>query len=434
MHDTRRISLPLLIALLALAGLAYLGVELLLSNRALQREHALALEARSASEMKSSFLANMSHEVRTPLGGVLGAADLLRDSSLTPDQRQLVETLATSAEHLLGVVNQVLDLSKIEAGKVEIEDGIVDLPAAAEVVAAMFRKAAADKGLALRLTLDPALPRHVRGDPLRLRQVLANLLSNAVKFTETGEIALEIGTASGPGGEQTLLLHVRDTGVGIPRHTQSRVFDAFAQSDTSDTRRFGGTGLGLTISRHLMELMGGSLSLTSQPGEGTEVRLEVPLRPIAPIASVTPSRQARVRTLHHDAPAEMTVLVADDNATNRILLSRMLAGLVGTVIEAADGREAVDTWRRGGIDLVLMDVQMPEMSGTEAAAQIRTEERKAARPPVPIYSISANAMPHQVRDYSGAGMDGHLAKPFRKVEIADIVRRHAPPRATIAAE
>ena len=234
-----------LMALIALGGLTYLALELFLSNLALRREQRLAAEARSASEMKTAFLANMSHEVRTPLGGVLGATELLEGTALDREQRMLVQTVANSAEHLLGVVNQVLDLSKIEAGKVEIEDGIVDIRAAAQVVIGMFQKTARDKGVALELAVGADVPPHVRGDPLRLRQVLANLVSNAVKFTETGRITVTVALASSAGSGRRIVMTVEDTGIGIAAETMTRIFDAFAQSDVSDARRFGGTGLGL---------------------------------------------------------------------------------------------------------------------------------------------------------------------------------------------
>ena len=262
-----------LMALIALGGLTYLALELFLSNMALRREQRLAAEARSASEMKTAFLANMSHEVRTPLGGVLGATELLEATALDREQRMLVQTVANSAEHLLGVVNQVLDLSKIEAGKVEIEDGIVDIRAAAQVVIGMFQKTACDKGVVLELMVGADVPPHVRGDPLRLRQVLANLVSNAVKFTETGRITVTVALASSAGSGRRIMMTVEDTGIGIAADTMARIFEAFAQSDVSDARRYGGTGLGLTISRLLARLMDGDVAVEStrgcrHPGDG----------------------------------------------------------------------------------------------------------------------------------------------------------------------
>lgn len=410
-----------LMALIALAGLGYLGLELLVSNAALRREQRLAKEARSASEMKSAFLANMSHEVRTPLTGVIGSAELLCTTALEREQRLLVDTIATSAEHLLGVVNQVLDISKIEAGKVEIEDGIVDLYALARVVLAMFRSMAQEKGVTINLVFAEDVPPHVRGDPLRLRQVLANLVSNAVKFTDAGRIVMTVATAPDTGAGRRLVLTVEDTGIGIPKEALRRVFDAFTQSDVSDTRRFGGTGLGLTISRQLVQLMDGDLKLHSRAGEGTCVTLDLPLRHVT-VFGAAPS-EARGPLA---GPVPLTILLADDNATNRLLLSRMLRPLVRDVREATDGAGAVALWQQGEIDLVLLDIQMPVMTGIEAATAIRAAERAKSLRPVPIYSISANAMPAQIEIYAAAGMNGHLSKPFRKADLAALVQRHRP--------
>ena len=409
-----------LMALLALAGLAYLGLELLLSNAAFRREQRLAEEARSASEMKTAFLANMSHEVRTPLAGVIGSVELLAATELDREQRLLADTIATSAEHLLGVVNQVLDISKIEAGKVEIEDGIVDLYALTRVVLAMFRKLAKEKGIALELDFAGDVPPHVRGDPLRLRQVLANLVSNAVKFTDAGRIVVTVAAAPDSGAGRRLVLTVEDTGIGIPQEALRRVFDAFTQSDVSDTRRFGGTGLGLTISRQLVQLMDGELRLHSRAGEGTRVTFDLPLRPVTVFGSAPGAEEPTAD------PVPITILIADDNATNRLLLSRMLRPLVREVREACDGGSAVALWKKGEIDLVLLDIQMPVMTGIEAATEIRAVERARGLRPVPIYSISANAMPQQLETYAAAGMTGHLSKPFRKADLAELVKRHRP--------
>ena len=412
-----------LMALVALAGLAYLGLELFLSSIALRREQTLAREAQSASDMKSAFLANMSHEVRTPLNGVIGAAEMLRGTALDPDQRLFAETIATSAEHLLGVVNQVLDLSKIESGRVELEEGIVDLLAVSRVVVAMFRKGAEDKGIGLDLSIGDDVPPHVRGDALRIRQVLANLVSNAVKFTDAGKVAIEVGTSVSPDRGRRLRIRVTDTGIGIAEDARVRIFDAFAQSDVSDARRYGGTGLGLTISRQLVRLMDGSLDIESRVGEGTVAVVDLPLRPVTLFSPAT----VEPTTASPPPPSAIRVLIADDNATNRMLLGRMLAPLVAEVRDAEDGASAVAAWRDGGVDLILMDIQMPGMTGVEAAAAIRAAERGDGRAPVPIYSISANAMPHQIDAYRKAGMNGHLSKPFRRIDLAEIIARHVPP-------
>ncbi len=422
----------MLIGLVALIGLAYLALELALADRARQRESDLLAAANSASELKSSFLANMSHEVRTPLNGVIGATELLRATALDPDQAELLQTVSVSAEHLLGIVNQVLDLTKIEAGRMEIEDGEVSPEALAREVVAMFAKAAADKGVGLRAVLDDDLPARVRGDPLRLRQVLINLVSNAVRFTERGEVTLEATATPGPDGLCTLCLRVRDTGIGIDRAALRRVMDPFVQGDVSHSRRFGGTGLGLTISRQLVALMGGDMDVDSEAGKGTTVTVRVPLPrlpvPERPPRTVAQAGEAAATPETGTGPARhaLRVLVAEDNATNLMLIRRMIGPHVTDLVTAADGRAAVDGWRAGGVDVIFMDIQMPGMGGVEATALIRAEEREAGLPAVPIYSVSANALPHQLISYMGAGMTGHLSKPFRKAELLDVIARHAP--------
>ncbi len=419
----------LLIGLVALAGLAYLALELALADRARQRESNLLAAANSASELKSSFLANMSHEVRTPLNGVIGATELLRATRLDADQTELVETVSVSAEHLLGIVNQVLDLTKIEAGRMELEDGEVAPAAMAREVVAMFAKAAADKGVGLRAVVDDSLPDRVQGDPLRMRQILANLVSNAVKFTERGEVTLQAAMAGGRDGEACLCFTVRDTGIGIDPAALRRVMDPFVQSDASHSRRFGGTGLGLTISRQLVQMMGGTLHVESAQGKGTAVSARIPVR----TAANAPQRRVADTVAEAVLPAAesrvvfpLRVLAAEDNATNLMLLKRMIGPSVAELCVAPDGRAAVDRWRKGGIDLIFMDIQMPVMGGVEATALIRAEERERALDPLPIYSLSANALPHQLVSYMGAGMTGHLSKPFRKAELLDVIARHAP--------
>ena len=454
-------NFDLLIGLVLLAGLSYLALELGLAERARQRESELLEAANSASELKTSFLANMSHEVRTPLNGVIGASELLLSTPLDADQSELAETIATSASHLLGVVNQVLDLTKIEAGRMDLEIRDVRPEGLAREVIAMFMQAAADKGIVLRAEVADGLPQVVRGDPLRLRQILANLVSNAVKFTERGEVVLEVRAEVGRVGESWLGFVVRDTGIGIDRKALARVTDPFVQSDVSHSRRFGGTGLGLTISRQLIELMGGAMQMDSQPGQGTTVTIRLPLpvaepvllhaakdatsgsdeqapagaapdvpNGVAPAPSATSQAGATPTPVGKKSVAgpvyPMRVLVAEDNATNLMLIRRMIGPSVRDLITAPNGRAAVERWREGGVDLIFMDIQMPEMNGVEATALIRAEEREQGIGPVPIWSLSANAMPHQRVHYVGVGMTGNLSKPFRRAELLEVVARHAP--------
>jgi signal transduction histidine kinase len=427
-------TFELLIGLVVLVGMGYLALELVLSDMARRRERILRDEASSASKTKSTFLANMSHEIRTPLNGVIGATELLRDTTLDPDQRRLLDTVSASAEHLLSIVNEVLDLTKIEAGRMELERQPVALRDFCEQSVVMLRKAADQKGVELRVDVSDALPETVMADPLRLRQVLLNLAANAVKFTERGEVVVTLDRIARPGDRPAMRLIVRDTGIGIPPEKIGKVFEAFVQSDVSDTRRFGGTGLGLTISRQIVTLMGGTISLESTPGTGTSVTVDLTLDPVP--ARLRCRTEAAVASPVSAAPAdqmEMTVLVVEDNATNQLIIQRMLRPLVTRVELAGNGREGFDRWLQGGIDLILMDIQMPEMTGTEAAALIRAHEREAGSGHVPIYSLSANAMPHQLAAYAEAGMDGHLSKPFRKQDLLGVLKRHAESGAAGAA-
>ncbi|MCU0907364.1 MAG: ATP-binding protein [Rhodobacteraceae bacterium] len=467
-HSATR-NFDFLIGLVLLAGLSYLALELGLAERARLRESELLEAANSASELKTSFLANMSHEVRTPLNGVIGASELLLATRLDADQTELAQTISVSASHLLGVVNQVLDLTKIEAGRMDLELRDLSPGDLVREVVAMFARTAEDKGIVLRTVVSDDLPGIVRGDPLRLRQILANLVSNAVKFTERGEVVLEARTEPGRGGERWLGFAVRDTGIGIDRKALARVTEPFVQSDVSHSRRFGGTGLGLTISRQLIEMMEGVLQMDSQPGQGTTVTVRLPLpsveatvpRPAdataagpapgtgpdpeatptdpvpadaaglgvpAPVPGAHVSPGAAVAGSGPDPHAvyPMRVLVAEDNATNLMLIRRMIGPSVTDLIVAPNGRVAVERWREGGVDLIFMDIQMPEMSGVEATALIRAEEAEQGTGPVPIWSMSANAMPHQRVHYVGVGMTGNLSKPFRKAELLEVVMRHAP--------
>ncbi len=419
-------TFELLIGLVVLVGVGYLALELVLSDLARRRERVLLAAANIASETKTAFLANMSHEIRTPLNGVIGAAELLRDTPIDKDQRRLLDTVSASAEHLLSIVNEVLDLAKIEAGRMDLEEQEIDLHGFFDQTIAMMRKAAEQKSIGLRLVISDELPGGLIGDPLRLRQVLLNLASNAVKFTERGEVVVSLEPAVDPDGGTRLLLKVRDTGIGIPPEKVEKVFEAFVQSDVSDTRRFGGTGLGLTISRNIVTLMQGTIEVTSELGAGTTVKVDLPLRAVAARAApVSAPVQAPASQADRPDPLDIHLLIVEDNATNQMILQRMLRPLVASVELAVNGREAVERWKKGGIDLILMDIQMPEMTGTEAAAVIRGYEREWDRTPVPIYSLSANAMPHQVAMYTEAGMDGHLSKPFRKPELVEILHRHA---------
>ena len=367
-----------------------------------------AERAEAANRAKSQFLANMSHEIRTPLNGVLGMADLLHAELDDPRRREMVAVIRSSGEGLLTLLNDILDMSKIEAGKMTLE-AVGFAPA--ELVArtlALHAPVARDKGLVLEAHCHPDEPARREGDPHRLQQILHNLLSNAIRFTEAGSVRLRLEAAPGA----PLTLEVADTGIGMSEAQVARLFDPFAQAESSTSRRYGGTGLGSSIVKKLVELMGGEIAVESRVGVGTTVRVTLPLPECADQSS--PDATAPVPALEERPLAGLRLLVADDNATNRKLLELFLtrAGAEPTVV--TDGRAAVETWSPARFDLLLLDIAMPGMDGVEALAAIRTRAAMSGTPPPRAVAITANAMTHQVESYLAAGFDAHVAKPFRR--------------------
>jgi signal transduction histidine kinase/ActR/RegA family two-component response regulator len=367
------------------------------------------LAAEAANAAKSAFLATMSHEIRTPLNGVLGMAQAMAAERLSAVQRERLGVIHRSGEALLAILNDVLDLSKIEAGKLELEAIEFDLAELAQGAYSAFTALANKKGLSFALDIGPARGRYL-GDPTRIRQILYNLISNALKFTEAGEIRV---TARREG--DLLEIAVADTGVGISRENLVRLFQKFDQLDSSTTRRFGGTGLGLAICHELAQLMGGEIMVESELGKGSRfvVRLPLPLvgeeKPPAPLAPPEPPSDLK--------PMRLRVLAAEDNAVNQLVLKTLLhqLGLEPTVVE--DGEAAVAAWASAEWDVILMDMQMPVMDGLAATAAIRAKERETGRRRTPIIALTANAMAHQVEQYLAAGMDGHVAKPIAAADL-----------------
>jgi len=369
--------------------------------------------AQEASLHKSQFLANMSHEIRTPLNGVLGMAQAMRMDDLPQRQGERLEIIRTSGEILLAVLNDVLDISKIEAGKLELETIEFDLAAVVEGVGAVFTPTAQSKGLYLTTSLAESARCAWVGDPIRLRQILSNLVSNALKFTSQGGVTVEVD-ADGPG----LQIRVRDTGIGIPQDKLGQLFSKFVQVDNTTTRRFGGTGLGLAICRELVGLMNGSIDVDSVEGEGSCFVVDLPLARGAAHPAVTAIDQVE-NGLHiaHDRGRLLRILAVDDNATNRIVLQALLDPLDVSLTLAENGRQAVDAWRSGCFDVILMDIQMPEMDGVQATQVIRSEEARTGVLPTPIFALSANAMSHQIAEYLAAGMSAHIAKPIDAAKL-----------------
>jgi signal transduction histidine kinase/ActR/RegA family two-component response regulator len=378
-------------------------------------------EADAASQAKSTFLAMMSHEIRTPLNGVLGMTQAMAMAPLSRAQRGRLEVVRQSGESLLAILNDVLDLSKIEAGKLELEVIDFDLAELMQGVHQAYA-ALADSKEGLSFSLDITGAEGVyRGDPTRIRQILHNLISNALKFTAEGEINVRAETT--PFG---LRLIVTDTGEGISPDKIDQLFAKFTQADASTTRRFGGTGLGLSICRDLVELMGGTIEVKSSPGEGATFVAELVTPRIGePHAAPTLTSLDSPQSAFAHGDRALRILAAEDNRVNQLVLKTLLshAGVEPVVVE--NGALAIEAWEHSDWDLILMDVQMPVMDGLQAVREIRAREAKTGRRRTPIVALTANAMSHQVTHYLASGMDGLVAKPIQAGELFDAVSRFA---------
>jgi PAS domain S-box-containing protein len=374
--------------------------------------------AEAANRAKSEFLANMSHEIRTPLNGVMGVASALSRTELAAGQREMVSLIESSARALESLLCDVLDLARIESGRMVLAHEPFDLRRCLGDVAALFQPIAEAKGLALMVEPADEIDGAFLGDAARVRQILTNLVSNAVKFTPSGEVRIGAAALRTPDGVEARIF-VKDTGIGFDEETKARLFDRFEQADGSITRQYGGTGLGLAISRSLAEKMGGSLEAAAEPGKGATFTLRLPLTraesgPIVELLESGPSLPAEL--------APVRVLLAEDHPTNRRVVELILAAAAVDLTSVANGQEALDAWRCGDFDLILMDMQMPVMDGLTAIRQIRACEAAAGRPRVQIHALTANAMPEHAEASRAAGADGHLTKPitaeslFRTVE------------------
>lgn len=379
--------------------------------------------ADAAAATKTTLVANMSHEIRTPMNGVIGFAQLLLSTKMTADQRKYTELILESGESMVTLLNDILDIAKIEAGKMEVRPAETNIRDLVTSSTSMMRAAARQKGLKLTAVIDDAVPRQLLLDGLRVRQMLSNLIGNAVKFTDAGSVNVALAIVES-GSDQMLEITVSDTGIGIPPEWQSVIFDQFVQADGSSNRAYGGSGLGLPISRKLAQLMNGTLTLESREGEGTQVSLRIPLI-VVPSENREPSC-AQVPSGERYAQRRGKVLVAEDSNVNQLLMQEMLAKLGYTAYLVADGHEAIaaiEQAKANGdpFEIVLMDMQMPRMDGLEATRRLRAAGYDGAS--LPVIALTANAFEGDIEACFNVGMQEHLAKPVTQQDLIDTLDR-----------
>ena len=378
------------------------------------------LAAEEANNAKSLFLANMSHEVRTPMNTIMGMLDLTLDTELSQEQRENISVAKDASVNLLSLLNDILDLSRVEAGKITLEDIEFHLHNIAKSIIKGMQVLARDKNLAMELDIQQGVPELLKGDPVRIRQVIINLINNAIKFTPKGTIRVEIKVAASPENDfVTLLFGISDQGVGIPKDKQSKIFDIFSQADDSTTRRFGGTGLGLAISKRLVEMMGGRIWVESEEGKGSTFYFTANFKIVKQATAALPELDSTSEINEEFIRKNLKgikVLLAEDNVVNQKITIKLLEKVNWQVETVENGKDAVERYQNSTFDLILMDANMPELDGLEATKLIRDNECKTGKH-IPIIALTARAMEEDKRKCLNAGMDGYIAKPIDRRDL-----------------